>query len=213
MAERFNSIYSHGFVRAAVCLPCVRVADPAYNVGRTLELAQRAAKAGAAIALFPELGLSAYSNEDLFQQDALLEATRAALEQLARESRELAPVLIVGAPLRFDAKLFNCAVILYRGRVLGLAPKTYLPNYREFYEKRQFTSARDALSREVLFLGKPVPFGNDLVFDAVNVEGFKLHVEVCEDVWSPIPPSTWAALAGATVLANLSASNIVIGKA
>src|SRR5208337_842960 len=213
MAERFNSIYSHGFVRAAVCLPCVRVADPAYNVGRTLELAQRAAKAGAAIALFPELGLSAYSNEDLFQQDALLEATRAALEQLARESRELAPMLIVGAPLRFEEKLFNCAVVLYRGRVLGLAPKTYLPNYREFYEKRQFVSAQQALSREVPFLGARVPFGNDLVFTAGNVEGFKVHIEICEDLWAPIPPSTNAALGGALVLANLSASNSIIGKA
>src|SRR5206468_1680628 len=112
-----------------------------------------------------------------------------------------------------DAKLFNCAVIIYRGRVLGLAPKTYLPSYREFYEKRQFTSARHAVSREVPFLGQGVPFGNDLIFEAENVEGFKLHVEICEDVWTPIPPSTYAALAGATVLANLSASNITIGKA
>ncbi|MGO9202956.1 MAG: NAD(+) synthase [Limisphaerales bacterium] len=213
MRERFNSIYAHGFIRAAVCIPSLRVADPQFNLERTLELARQASGAQAVVALFPELGLSAYSDEDLFHQDALLEAAKAAVARLVKESEELAPVLIVGAPLRFDAKLFNCAVILYRGRVLGLAPKTYLPNYREFYEKRQFTSARDALSREVLFLGKPVPFGNDLVFDAVNVEGFKLHVEVCEDVWSPIPPSTWAALAGATVLANLSASNIVIGKA
>ncbi|MGA2866968.1 MAG: NAD(+) synthase [Verrucomicrobiota bacterium] len=213
MRERFDSIYAHGFIRVAVCIPSLRVADPVFNLERTLALARQAAQAQVAVALFPELGLSAYSNEDLFHQDALLEASRAAVAQLVKASGELAPVLIVGAPLVFEAKLFNCAVIVYRGRVLGVAPKTYLPNYREFYEKRQFTSGRDALSREVLFLGQAAPFGNDLVFEAVNVEGFKLHVEICEDVWTPIPPSTYAALAGATVLANLSASNITIGKA
>jgi NAD+ synthase (glutamine-hydrolysing) len=213
MRERFFSIYSHEFVRAAVCVPTLRVADPAYNAQRTLGLAKRASESKVAVALFPELGLSAYSNEDLFHQDALLDATRSALERLAKESENLTPVLIVGAPLRFDSKLFNCAVVLYRGRVLGVAPKTFLPNYREFYEKRQFTSGRDAISAEVNLLGQRVPFGNDLIFEALNVEGFRLHAEICEDVWTPIPPSTYAALAGATVLANLSASNITIGKA
>ena len=213
MGERFDSIYSHGFIRAAVCVPSLKVADPAFNLERTLELARQASKANVAVALFPELGLSAYSNEDLFHQDALLEASRVAVARLVKESTALTPVLLVGAPLRFDAKLFNCAVIIYRGRVLGLTPKTYLPNYREFYEKRQFTAGHQAISQEVVFLGERVPFGNDLIFEAGNVEGFMLHVEVCEDVWTPIPPSTYAALAGATVLTNLSASNITIGKA
>src|SRR5438552_2217024 len=213
MRGRFDSIYTHQVIRAAVCVPALRVADPEFNVERMLGLARQASEANVAVALFPELGISAYSNEDLFHQDALLDASKAALEKLVAASAELTPVLIVGAPLRFDAKLFNCAVIIYRGRVLGIAPKTYLPNYREFYEQRQFTSARDAVSREVLFLGQRVPFGNDLIFEAENVDGFALHVEICEDVWTPIPPSTYAALAGATVLANLSASNITIGKA
>src|SRR5437764_5695814 len=213
MRERFYSIYSHGFIRAAVCVPSLRVADPAYNLERTLELAKQASKASVAVALFPELGISAYSNEDLFHQDALLDATKAALAQLVKESKALTPVLIVGAPLRFDAQLFNCAVIIYRGRVLGLIPKTYLPNYREFYEKRQFASGLEAISREVQFLGHRVPFGNDLIFRATSLPDFALHAEICEDVWTPIPPSTYAALAGATVLANLSASNITIGKA
>ena len=213
MRERFHSIYSQGFIRVAVCIPSLRVADPDFNLEHTLKLAVQASKKNVAVALFPELGISAYSNEDLFQQDALLEATKDAIARIVKESAALSPVLIVGAPLRFDARLFNCAVVIYRGRVLGLAPKTYLPNYREFYEKRQFTSGRDALSREVLFLDHTVPFGNDLVFEAANFEGFKLHAEICEDVWTPIPPSTYAALAGATVLANLSASNITIGKA
>ena len=213
MSHPFYSIYSHGFIRAAVCVPHVRVADPDFNAQRTLALAQRASANHAAVALFPEMGISSYSNDDLFQQDALLEATKTAIGRLVDASRELAPLLVVGAPLRLESKLFNCAVIIYRGEVLGIVPKSYLPNYREFYEKRQFASARDAVNQEVMLLGARVPFGNDLIFEASNIEGFSLHAEICEDVWTPIPPSTYAALAGATVLVNLSASNITVGKA
>jgi NAD+ synthase (glutamine-hydrolysing) len=209
----FDSIYSHGFIRAAVCIPHVKVAAPEFNLERTLRLARRASEMNAAVALFPEMGLSAYSNDDLFQQDALLDATVDAVAAVVEASRDLSPVLVVGAPLRFEGKLFNCAVVVYRGAVLGITPKSYLPNYREFYEKRQFTSGRDAIARTVRFLGSDVPFGSDLVFDAENYPGFSIHAEICEDVWSPIPPSTYAAMAGATVLCNLSASNITIGKA
>jgi NAD+ synthase (glutamine-hydrolysing) len=198
--------------QAAVCIPFLKVADPAFNVERTVKLARRASSMRAAIALFPELGISAYSNEDLFHQDALLDATKSALALLLKESQNLSPVLIVGAPLRFEGRLFNCAVVMYRGQVLGVVPKTYLPNYREFYEKRQFSAARDATMREVSLLDQSAPFGNDLLFDSVNVEGFVLHIELCEDVWAPVPPSTHGALAGATILANLSASNITVGK-
>lgn len=213
MPQPFFSIYRHGLLRAAVCVPFVRVADPAYNVERTIGLAQRASEQHAALALFPELGLSAYTNDDLFHQDALLDATLAALERLVEASRTLTPVLLVGAPLRFEARLFNCAVAICQGRILGVIPKSYLPNYREFYERRQFAAAREAVAREVTLLGQRAPFGNDLIFAAANYPGFALHVEICEDVWTPIPPSSYAALAGATVLANLSASNITIGKA
>ncbi|HEY5707753.1 MAG TPA: NAD(+) synthase [Terrimicrobiaceae bacterium] len=209
----FHSIYAHGFARAAVCIPHVRVADPKFNTEHTLGLARRASDLGAAVALFPELGISAYSNDDLFHQDVLLDATRDALSWIITESRDLSPVILVGAPLRFEGKLFNCALIIYRGVLLGIVPKTFLPNYREYYEKRQFNSGRNAVRREVSFLGRTVPFGNDLIFDAANYADFSIHVEICEDVWTPIPPSTYAALAGATVLANLSASNITIGKA
>src|SRR5579864_8274154 len=132
MRERFDSIYSHGFIRAAVCIPSLRVADPEFNTARTIELAKQASKHQVAVALFPELGISAYSNEDLFHQDALLEATERELKGLITESEALGPILIVGAPLRFDSALFNCAVIIYQGSVLGIVPKTYLPNYREF---------------------------------------------------------------------------------
>lgn len=209
----FNSIYSHGFIRVAVCVPSLRVADPGYNTAHTIAMAERAHASHAAIALFPELGLSAYTNDDLFQQDALLEAVLAGLAQLRDASRNLMPLLLVGAPLRVEGALYNCAVALYRGQILGVVPKSYLPNYREFYEKRQFSAARAAINREIRLLETVVPFGADLLFSAENVPGFVLHVEICEDVWGPIPPSSFAALAGATVLANLSASNITIGKA
>ncbi len=188
------------------------------------------------MALFPELGISSYAIDDLLQQEALLEGVLAGIGRIIDESRSLTPVLLVGAPLRFENRLFNCAVVIYRGEVLGIVPKTYLPSYREFYETRQFSAARHAVGREVQFLGETVPFGNDLLFragltaaeeandqrenrsrtvDAASdgpEREFVLHVEICEDVWTPIPPSSYAALAGATVLANLSASNITIGK-
>lgn len=212
MSLPFQSIYAHGFIRAAVCTPFLRVADPRFNLERTLGLARRASAQGAALALFPELGISAYTNDDLFHQDALLKATEAAIAELVEASRDLIPVLIVGAPLRFEGRLFNCAVVIHRGTVLGLTPKTYLPNYREFYEKRQFNSGRDLINREVSFLGRIVPIGNDLIFEASNFENFTIHTEICEDLWTPIPPSTYAALGGALILANLSASNVTIGK-
>ncbi len=213
MSLPFLSIYRHGFIRAAVGVPRVRVAEPGFNLEQTLALAQQASEQFATVALFPELGLSAYAIDDLLQQEALLDEARDAVTELVGASRQLVPLLLVGAPLRFEGRLFNCAVVIYQGRVLGIVPKTYLPNYREFYEKRHFASARQALGREVEFLDQTVPLGNDLVFTARNIEHFALHVEICEDVWTPIPPSTYGALAGATVLANLSASNITIGKA
>ncbi len=213
MAHPFYSLYTHGFVRVAVCVPHGRVSDPAYNAERTIVLARRASAAHAAVALFPELGISSYAIDDLLQQDALLDAVEAGLARLVEESRDLSALIVAGAPLRFEHRLFNCAVAIYGGRVLGITPKTYLPNYREFYEKRQFSAARDAIGRDVWFLGQRAPFGNDLIFKASTLEHFAVHAEICEDVWTPIPPSTYAALAGATVLLNLSASNITVGKA
>ncbi|MBW3637140.1 MAG: NAD(+) synthase [Armatimonadetes bacterium] len=209
----FHSIYRHGFIRAAVAIPAVRVADPIFNAAQTLELARKASQNGAAVTLFPELGISAYSNDDLFHQDALLDATRVALGEIVAASRELSSILFVGAPLRFEGALYNCGIAVYRGQILAITPKTYLPNYREFYEKRQFTSGRAATFNSVEILGQTVPFGSDVIMRAQNVENFVLHMEICEDVWTPIPPSSFAALGGATVLANLSASNITIGKA
>jgi NAD+ synthase (glutamine-hydrolysing) len=213
MRPSFDSIYSHGYLRVAACTPRVRVADVAANLKATLELAREAAALGAAVAVFPELGLSAYALEDLHVQDALLDAVDSAVGELLRASGDLGTIFAVGAPLRSEGKLFNCAAVIHRGRLLGVAPKSYLPNYREFYEKRQFAAAGNALGTTIRVAGRDAPFGNDLLFAAAEHPDFVLHIEICEDLWVPIPPSTYAALGGATVLANLSASNATIGKA
>ncbi|MDA3628159.1 NAD(+) synthase [Saccharopolyspora sp. WRP15-2] len=209
----FESLYRHGFARVAAGVPVVGGADPELNADRTIELARRAAADHAVLALFPELGLSSYSIDDLFHQDALLDAVLSGLRRVVSASSELNSALVVGAPLRFGDRLFNCGVVVHRGAVVGVVPKSYLPTYREFYEKRYFAAARDALSGHVSLLGDDVPFGNDLLFDAPQLPGFTFHVEICEDLWVPVPPSTWAALAGAHVLINLSASNITVAKA
>jgi len=213
VAPPFESIYRHGFARVAVATPRVQVASPAENAARTIDLARQAARERAVLAVFPELGLSAYSNDDLFQQDALLDASQDALGSVLDASRGLPLALAVGLPLRADDRLFNCAVLVHRGRLLGAVPKSYLPNYREFYERRQFAPAAQALSTSLRLLGQEVPFGTDLLFTTRDLPGFVLHLEVCEDLWVPLPPSTLAALAGATVLANLSASDVTVGKA
>jgi NAD+ synthase (glutamine-hydrolysing) len=212
-ASDFGSLYTHGFARVAAAVPHVRIAEPEFNAQRTLALATRAAEDHAAIVTFPELGLSGYSIEDLFGQQALLDGVIDGLESIRAASTELAPVLVVGAPLRADSGLFNTAVVLHRGRLLGVVPKSYLPEYHEFYEKRHFRAARDTALDELTLLGERVPFGARLVFQCTDLPELCLHVEVCEDLWSPIPPSTYGALAGATVLANLSDSNITVGKA
>ncbi|WP_107659694.1 NAD(+) synthase [Nocardia suismassiliense] len=209
----FESLYRHDFARVAVAVPRVRVTDPAYNVEQTLALARAAAADGVVLTVFPELGLSCYTADDLFHQDALDDAVQAALARVVAESADLDTVLVVGAPVRTQGRLFNCAVAMCRGVVLGAVPKSYLPNYREFYEKRQFAAARENLETHVTIAGQRVPFGADLLFVANNLDGFVFHLEICEDGWVPLPPSGFAALAGATVLVNLSASNIVIGKA
>jgi NAD+ synthase (glutamine-hydrolysing) len=209
----FHSIYRQGFVRVAVATPQLEVASPAANVAETLAIAREIAMTQAVLAVFPELGLSAYSNDDLFQQDALLHASLQALERLLDASQDMALTFAVGLPLQVDQRLFNCAVLVRRGRILGAVPKSYLPNYREFYEKRQFAPAAQALSSSIQLLGQAVPFGTRLLFEATNVPGFVLALELCEDLWAPVPPSTLAALAGATVIANLSASDVTVGKA
>jgi NAD+ synthase (glutamine-hydrolysing) len=210
----FFNLYSHGFIRVALGVPEVQVADPAFNAAKTIELMNRAAAEKAILALFPELGLSAYSCEDLFHQQALLDGSVEALRTVLQASEGLNLIAVVGMPLQVQHLLFNCAVVLYRGRILGVVPKTFPPNYREFYELRQFAPASSATHTTIALCDQVgIPFGERLLFQAGEDQRFTFFAEICEDLWVPIPPSSSAALAGATILLNLSASNVTIGKA
>ncbi|HVA79685.1 MAG TPA: nitrilase-related carbon-nitrogen hydrolase, partial [Candidatus Binataceae bacterium] len=212
--DNFFNFYNHDFVRVAVAVPAVRVADPAYNAVQTIALMREAAERRAIVVLFPELGLTAYSCDDLFQQRAVLDAAEDALRAILEASRTLNIVAIVGMPVRVDNSLFNCAIALSRGRILAAFPKSYPPNYREFYELRQFAPAARALSTEIELAGASnVPFGTRLLLRCEEQPWLKIHAEICEDLWTPIAPSAHAAMAGATVMLNLSASNITVSKA
>ena len=208
----FTNAYAHGFARVAACTIPLAIADPATNAQHVLDSARACHDESVGIALFPELCLSGYAIDDLVMQDALLDAVDAAIARIAEESRNLLPVLVVGAPLAHRNRIYNCAVVIHRGRVLGVAPKSYLPTYREFYERRWYAPGDDQRGT-IVVAGAEVPFGPDLLFEAADVPGLTVHVEVCEDLWVPIPPSATAALAGATVLLNLSGSPITIARA
>jgi NAD+ synthase (glutamine-hydrolysing) len=208
----FHSAYRHGFVRVAACTHHTTLADPATNAESVLRLARDCHDDGVALAVFPELTLSGYSIEDILLQDGLLDAVDVAVADVVAASHELLPVLVVGAPLRHRNRIYNTAVVIHRGTVLGVVPKSYLPTYREFYERRQLAAGDDERGT-VHVAGVDAPFGPDLLFAAADLPNFVLHVEICEDMWVPIPPSAEAALAGATVLANLSGSPITVGRA
>ncbi|AQT79481.1 NAD(+) synthase [Mycolicibacterium litorale] len=208
----FYSAYRHGFVRVAACTHRTVLADPAANAESVLRIARACHDDSVAVAVFPELTLSGYSIEDILLQDSLLDAVEDALLDVVAASADLLPVLVVGAPLRYLHRIYNTAVVIHRGAVLGVAPKSYLPTYREFYERRQVAPGDD-LHGTIRIGGSEVPFGPDLLFAADDVPGLVLHVEICEDMFVPVPPSAQAALAGATVLANLSGSPITIGRA
>jgi NAD+ synthase (glutamine-hydrolysing) len=211
--KRGAFVVQHGFLRVAAAVPAVRVADCAFNAGRVLALLERAEAEQVDLLVFPELALTGYTCADLFHQAAL---QRAALDALAEVRRQggnaFSGVAVVGLPLAVDDQLFNCAAVLHRGKLLGVVPKSFIPNYKEFYEGRWFAAAATARSKEVRLHGETVPFGTEQLFDA-DVEGLVVGVEICEDLWVPVPPSSLQALRGATVLVNLSASNEVIGKA
>ena len=208
----FAAYHRHGFVRVATCTPQVRPADVRFNCDSVLDQMRRADQARADLLVCPELCLSSYAIDDLHLQEALLSEVEQAVAMLAEASAGLSPAILIGAPLRRDGRLYNCAVVLSRGRILGVVPKSYLPNYREFYEKRWFAHGR-GLAGEIAVAGQRVPFGDDLIFEAADLPGLIFHTEICEDLWTPAPPSADAAMAGALILTNLSASNIVIGKA
>lgn len=216
----FRNVYAQGFARVAACTLPVALADPAENARRIVEQVRACHDDGVAVALFPELSLCGYAIDDLLLQDVLLDAVDDAIRTVAEATRDLTPLVVVGAPLRHGHRLYNCAVVVHRGEVLGVAPKSYLPTYREFYEKRWFAAGTGQEGQFLVRAGWPgadadgeVPFGPDLLFAADDVPGLVVHAEVCEDMWVPVPPSHEAALAGATVLLNLSASPITVGRA
>ena len=212
MTHPFYAIHAQGFVRVAVCTPRVAVGEPGFNATETLDLAGQGHAQGVDLMLFPELGISAYAIDDLLLQDALLRRVDEELARVVAASAKLAPVLVVGAPLQHAGRLYNCAVVIAKGEVLGVVPKSFPPNYREYYELRWFSPGWGVQGQEIEVAGQRVPFGTDLIFEAADLKDFVFAAEICEDFWAPQPPSTRAALAGALILLNLSASNIVVGK-
>jgi NAD+ synthase (glutamine-hydrolysing) len=209
----FYSAYAQGFARiAAVTLP-VHLADPVANAAVVLEQARACHDDSVAVAVFPELCLTGYSVDDLFLQDTLLATVEEAIAEIVAASADLMTMLVIGAPVVHGNRVFNAAVVIHRGSILGVAPKSYLPNYREFYERRWFAPGDDRELEWITVAGQEVRFGPDLIFRCLDVPGLDLHVEVCEDMWVPVPPSAEAALAGATVLANLSGSPITVARA
>jgi NAD+ synthase (glutamine-hydrolysing) len=209
----FYSAYAQGFARVAACTMPVALADPAANAATVVDLARQCHDDGVAVAVFPELCLSGYSIDDLFLQDTLLTGVQEAIATVVAGSAELLPVIVVGAPLTHGSRVLNTAVVIKAGRVLGVVPKSYLPNYREFYEPRWFAPGHDLRGATIPVAGDEAPLGPDLVFTASDLPDLRLHVEICEDMWVPVPPSSEAALAGATVLVNLSGSPITIARA
>jgi NAD+ synthase (glutamine-hydrolysing) len=210
--REFAALHSHGFVRVATATPIVSTADPARNAEATIALAREADADGVDVVVYPELGLSSYAIDDLHLQDALLEAVEKAIADVCAASSTFGPLLLVGAPVRRNGRLYNAALAISHGRILGVVPKTFLPNYREYYEKRWFAPGAGVTGLDIAVAGQLVPFGTDLIFAATDLADLVIGIDICEDYWAPIPPSSYAALAGATLLCNLSASNIVVGK-
>ncbi|HEV3387115.1 MAG TPA: NAD(+) synthase [Gemmata sp.] len=205
---------THGFIRVATASPDLRLADCPFNADRTLALMARAEGQGVNLIVFPECGLTGYTCNDLFHHQTLLKAAEDALSRVAeRGAKIFRGIAVVGLPLGVEGQVYNCAAAIHDGKILGIVPKTYLPNYKEFYDARYFCPADSAVFTEVFLNGESIPFGTNLLFDCRNMPGFTLAVEICEDLWMPVPPSSLAAVMGATVFANLSASNEVIGKA
>ncbi|WP_414819848.1 NAD(+) synthase [Sphingomonas sp. Root710] len=209
----FRSIHTHGFVRVGAGTPAASAGDVAANAAGILALARQADGQGVDLLVLPELALSSYAIDDLHLQDALLDRVEAELAAIVAASADLRPVLLIGAPVRRNGRLYNTAVAVARGRILGVVPKSFLPNYREYYEKRWFAAGEGLHGLEMELCGQSVPFGPDLIFAAADLPDFVFHAEICEDYWAPLPPSTAGAMAGALILCNLSASNIIIGKA
>jgi NAD+ synthase (glutamine-hydrolysing) len=203
----------YGFVRVAAAVPSLKVADCHHNAECILKLLKRAESEQVSVVVFPELSLTGYTCADLFHQTTLQRSALTALEKVIEEGSSIfSGLAVVGLPLAVDDRLFNCAAVFHAGRILGIVPKSFLPNYKEFYEERWFAPGANLSTRTIEILGQKVPFGPNQLFEATDVESLVVGVEICEDLWVPIPPSSLQALQGATVLLNLSASNEVLGK-
>ncbi len=200
-----------GFLKVAAATPYARLADCMKNAEEIVKLTFIAAQKGAAVVVFPELSITGYTCGDLFLQCSLIEGAKEALLYTAEKTKDMDIVICVGLPFDFEGKLFNCCAVLHKGEVLGIVPKTNLPNYNEFYEKRWFTEALSE-NKRVMFGGKEVPFGTNLLFRSKNNDDFVFSVEICEDLWTVIPPSSYHAKAGASLIFNLSAGNEITGK-
>ena len=201
-----------GYIRVAAAVPKLKVANCEYNTAQIINLAKQANDNNAQLVVFPELSITSYTCADLFMQKSLQSQALKGLEILLSETKALDCVIIIGLPIIVGNRLYNCAAAIKSGKILGVVPKSYIPNYSEFYEARWFSSGKDEIEREIKLLGQVVPFGTDLLFEAENMDAFCFGIEICEDLWVPIPPSSYQALAGATVLVNLSASNDIVGK-
>ena len=201
-----------GYVKVGAAVPQLQLADCVYNKNEICKLAQEAAAKKVQVLTFPELSLTGYTCADLFFQAPLLKAAEAAIAELAEETKHLDLFLLVGAPVPVDNQIFNCGIALYHGKLLGIVPKTHIPNYGEFYEERWFASADDLITEEITYAGQQVPIGADLIFAAEGIPSLQIGVEICEDLWVPIPPSSYQSLYGATLLLNLSASNELASK-
>ena len=202
----------YGYVKVGSAVPKLRVADCVYNKEEILKLVEAAAAKQVRVLSFPELSVTGYTCADLFFQTPLLHAAEQAIQEIAEATEALNIFLLIGAPIAVDNQMFNCAVALYKGKLLGIVPKTHIPNYSEFYEERWFASADDLLTEEITYAGQNVPIGADLIFAAADFPALKIGVEICEDLWVPIPPSSYLSLYGATLLLNLSASNELASK-
>lgn len=203
---------NYGFVRVAAAVPAIKVADCEYNSEGIANIIIKASEHGVRFVVFPELSITAYTCGDLFHQQALLDAAAAGLKKILGKTADTGTVAVAGMPLQLDNQLFNCGVAIQSGKILGVVPKTYIPGYSEFYEERWFASGVNNLRGEVTLCGQTVPFGTDLIFEAAGGRQISFGIEICEDLWVPIPPSSYLALNGAALLFNLSASNEVIGK-
>lgn len=202
----------YGFIKVGACVPELKVANPKFNTEVIKKQIDLAIKNNIGIITFPELSITGYTCNDLFNQDILIEAANKSLEEIKNYSKDKKIVIIVGSPIKCDNSLYNTGVVINNGKILGIVPKTYIPNYNEFYEMRWFKSSNDLKSKEIELFGENIPIGTDLIFEADNINELKFGIEICEDVWSVSPKSNELATNGATIIFNLSASNETIGK-